>query len=182
MATPTLAQRDRWFWSIIDKSRFGWSGKMASGNQQRQQKALESILEEMPLPQVALFNRLLRRRMRDAYRWDVWGAVYVLAGGCSDDAFMDFRSWLVSMGKRAFDTVIKAPDQLWKVADLPGVESVFFTRFQHAASRVYGKRCGREIPIRLELAADVVDPRGKRWSSDDELRRKYPKLWDLYRD
>jgi hypothetical protein len=181
MTIPTLGQQEKWFWALVDGSRTDWSLKRANGNQKRQQARLEAALSEMPLSEVARFNRMLRKLMREAYRWNVWGAVYVLAGGCSDDAFADFRSWLVSMGRREFKAVIKNPEHLCEIAEMPGVESVFFPGFQHAAARVFRKRSGKEIPISLELAIDI-EPRGRKWASEDELRRKFPTLWRLYRD
>ena len=35
------------------------------------------------------------------YRWDVWGAAYLIAGVCSDDSFVDFRAGLRAQGSAA---------------------------------------------------------------------------------
>ena len=33
------------------------------------------------------------------YRWDVWAAAYLIGGGCSDDAFIDFRAGIIAQGR-----------------------------------------------------------------------------------
>ena len=35
--------------------------------------------------------------------WDLWGAVYVLLGGCSDDTFEYVRCWIVGRGRQAVE-------------------------------------------------------------------------------
>lgn len=176
----TPKDQDRWFWSIVEQSRVGWSVRRASGNQRRQAEALRQALEPLPPADLVRFNRILKGYMHRAYRWDLWGAAYVLAGGCSDDAFYDFRSWLISMGRRAYAAALRSPGEIWKIAESPGVECAFFLSFQNVASGLYRERQGRQIPISLALAIPL-EPRGRRWASDDELRRRYRKLWSLYR-
>lgn len=35
------------------------------------------------------------------YNWDLWAVAWLGRGGrCSDDCFMDFRTWLISRGAR----------------------------------------------------------------------------------
>lgn len=33
------------------------------------------------------------------YRWDLWAAAYLIGGGCSDDAFIDFRARIIAQGR-----------------------------------------------------------------------------------
>ncbi len=58
---------------------------------------------------------------RDAYAWPVWGAAYLVEGGCSDDAFMDFRDGLVLAGRATFERTLADPDTL---ADHPVVAAM----------------------------------------------------------
>ena len=37
-----------------------------------------------------------------SYDWNLWGAAYLMKGGCSDDAFDYFRGWLVAQGRRVW--------------------------------------------------------------------------------
>jgi hypothetical protein len=48
----------------------------------------------------------------EAYHRDLWGAAYCANGGCSDDGFIDFRSWLILQGRDVFQTVVSDPNAL----------------------------------------------------------------------
>ena len=47
-----------------------------------------------------------------AYRKELWGAAYLMNGGCSDDGFEYFRAWLISRGKKVYEQVLSDPDSL----------------------------------------------------------------------
>lgn len=118
--------------------------------------------------------------MNIAYRWDLWGAAYIIAGGCSDDGFVDFRSWLISMGRHVFESAIENAESLADVADGPGVEDVFFEGFINIPDQVYEQLTGSEIPE--HAGHSLGEPAGSRWSSEgDDLQRRFPKLWAKYR-
>ena len=46
-------------------------------------------------------------KMDQAYSWPLWGAAYVINGGCSDDTFTDFRAALISRGRQAFEAQLR---------------------------------------------------------------------------
>ena len=50
-----------------------------------------------------------------AYTWMLWGAAYLMNGGCSDDGSVCFRYWLILKGEPIYTAVLKAPDALSKV-------------------------------------------------------------------
>jgi hypothetical protein len=47
-------------------------------------------------------------------------------GGCSDDSFMDFRTWLMLQGRDAIEAVVQDPDVLadWHYVESPRVEGL----------------------------------------------------------
>src|SRR5436190_6629643 len=47
-----------------------------------------------------------------AYTVDLWGAGYLINGGCSDDGFYYFRNWLIGQGKEVYDKAVADPDSL----------------------------------------------------------------------
>ena len=51
-------------------------------------------------------------------RWDIWAAAYLIAGGCGDDSFVDFKAGLVTLGYDWHQRVVANPDSL---ADHPAV-------------------------------------------------------------
>jgi len=47
--------------------------------------------------------------MADSYRVDLWGAAYLINGGCSDDAFEYFRGWLIVQGRGTYERIVADP-------------------------------------------------------------------------
>ncbi len=165
------------FWQIIDSSRSRFDPARAEGNMEQQLAELRDALLRLPPGEVVDFANHFRSQMNRAYHWDLWGAAYIIAGGCSDDGFEDFRSWLISMGRRVFEDALSNPESLLDVADAPGVEDVFFEAFSHVPAQVHEERTGRELPPYPRAVPTV--PSGERWS-EDELHQRFPRLWDRY--
>jgi hypothetical protein len=47
-----------------------------------------------------------------AYTRSLWGAAYVMHGGCSDDSFSDFRATLISHGRTIYDAALADTESL----------------------------------------------------------------------
>jgi hypothetical protein len=125
------------FWKIIETSR-----KKAKGDPDAQLDILRGEVSRLPTEEVVSFGHHFDTLRCDAYRWDLWGAAYVIGGGCSDDGFTDFRSWLVVQGPKIYDDALKDPDSLLKVVDedLDGqIEG-----FQYIASEVWEEKTGKD--------------------------------------
>ncbi len=116
--------------------------------------------------------------MTEAYHRDLWAAAYYANGGCSDDGFEYFRSWLVQQGRDVFHAVVADPNALVDVvadgtADgefmcecNPGAEAWFATfggESDEEFSTLYNTRHPEPIP-RRELSPD--------WDFDDPEQRK----------
>lgn len=59
---------------------------------------------------IKAFDGILHEQNRRAFRSDLWALAYLLQGGCSDDAFEAFRSWLILQGRTMFESVLEDPD------------------------------------------------------------------------
>jgi hypothetical protein len=160
------------FWSIIEKSRKGWDRNHPDGNQNRQLDALAELLSQLPSEEVAYFERHFQDLFYRAYRWDLWHAAFIVAEGCSDDSFMDFREWLISMGRSNYEAAVADVESVAQIAAVPGVESVFFEGFASVASEVYEKRTGKELHLNLQ---HPTEPAGNR-VPEAEFPTRFPKL------
>lgn len=90
------------FWSLIEKSReFG-----------DQAEGITEILAQKGLEEVLDFEFLFQKLMNTSYTSRLWGAAFVLMGGCSDDAFDYFRGWLIGQGEEIFNKVMEEPEFL----------------------------------------------------------------------
>lgn len=165
------------FWKIIESTRVEFDPRIADGNMQRQLEQLRGRLSRLPPEEILAFRHHLFDRMDAAFQWDLWGAAYLLANGCSEDGFADFRSWLISMGRRVFEAALLDPDSLVDVVDSPGVEDFFFEEFQYVPAQVYERVTGREPPP-VERHPGM-SPRGTAWSREhpEALSRSLPRLW-----
>ena len=154
------------FWVIIDAT--------AGLPEPTQLQRLRQSLESMPPEDIERFQTEFQKRLAQSYTWDLWGAAYLINGGCSDDCFEYFRAWLVTRGQRVFVAALNSPDSL---ADLPNLpQEVEFEAVMYVAGDVYKAKTGRDLP-----ATDSAVKRpelGPGWDFDDpeEARRRLPKL------
>jgi len=162
------------FWSLIDESRQGFNQRQ--GFMEYQLGSLKALLAKLPPEELLSFRDHFSACMAEAYRWDVWGAAFLLAEGCSDDGFLDFRAWLISRGRQVFEQALENADSLAEAAFAPGVEDVFFEALRHLPNDVYTGLTRRTLPP-SPLAVPEA-PAGTRWSAQGEdLKRRFPQLW-----
>lgn len=149
------------FWEIVDRAS-------ASGDPA---ESLRELLESLSAREVAAFHRHFFAMLRKAYRHDLWGAAYLLLGGCSDDAFRDFRADLIGKGRVVFESVLRDPDSLADHSDVEGDETL-----PSVANDVYAEKAGKELP---SARGERGQPIGKRWdfADDQQMRRRYPRLF-----
>jgi hypothetical protein len=164
---------DSEFWSLIKRSC-----KEAGGKPGRQEVILRKFLRQLSADDVAEFNVRYENLVRKAYQWGLWGAAYVIQGGCSDDMFWDFRSWLVSRGRKVYDAAVNNPDSLARLLcrkDLLGNMS-----FSNPACYVWEELKGRPVEECPRLGSNLDEkPSGNEWA-DSDLPRKFPKLWKKF--
>ncbi len=168
-----MNDRDQ-FWQIIDASRARFDARRRDGNSEIQLRDLRELLTRLSARDVLQFDGELAKKMSDAFRWDLWGVAYIIGGGCSDDSFSDFRSWLISMGRDVFEDALKSPESVSAYIRAPGVEDLFFEEFQYLPAQVYEQMTGREVPPRKALIGK--SPVGDRWK-EEELPHLFPKVW-----
>lgn len=167
------------FWRIVESSRSWFDPNWPDGNVERQREELRRLLLELPPQEIVEFRNRLLEQLDATFNWDLWAAAYLIAGGCSDDGFTDFRGWLISLGRGVFERALADAESLVDVADAPGVEDVFFEEFLSVPARAYEEATGNELPDYTGHLRH--EPSGERWSEDgDDLHRRFPKLWRKY--
>jgi hypothetical protein len=177
--TATRMTHDH-FWNIIADSRRDFDPNRRDGNMRLQAKRLQQLLAAMPAQAVREFDRLFTKLYFDAYRWDLWRAAYIIEGGCSDDGFMDFRSWLISMGREVYQAAMDDPETLAEVVSAPGIEGCFFEEFGGIAWRVLEEKGGVES-AEPSGYSHPREPAGERWE-DDDFPTRFPRLWAKFGD
>lgn len=159
------------FWAIIDATR-----KRSGGDQDVMREALRESLGVLPTSEIVAFDRITEELVRRAYRWDLWGAAFIMNGGCSDDAFEYFRRWLVAMGREVYENALSDPDSLAAVTPTLLLEDEYFD-FESLISPAWDlheERTGEDMMVDHDLPSES-DPAGTPWEEDD-LPRLFPRL------
>jgi hypothetical protein len=164
------------FWKIIDSSR-----KAAENDPEVQIDTLGEALSGLSPEEIISFDLCMTEYYVRAYTWGLWGAAYVIGGGCSDDGFMDFRGWLVSKGEKVYEAALDNPETLVKVVkeeDGDGqIEGLLYV-----AKQVWCKKTGKELgDFPRHDIQYPHDPSGESWDEDD-LDDLYPKLTKKFDD
>ncbi len=160
------------FWRLIEEAK-----AKSGGECEEQAKALRSSLLPLSADDVAIFERLFNEFREAAYRWNLWGAAYLINGGGSDDGFEYFRWWLIGQGKEIFEAALAHPDDL---ADLIKDDIVWgdgqleCEDIAYVAMEVYEQKTEREFSS-AESGFQSSEPAGIRWK-DEDLEAMFPKI------
>ncbi len=161
------------FWRIVEEINLPGAGDMAA-----KERLLAQHLEGRDAEAVGAFGDHMDVMMDKAYSWPLWAAAYIIDGGCSDDAFMDFRSTLICMGRDIFEAACAAPDSLAKLDD-DILEEMSHEGLLYVPSTIYQAKTGDDRPRRQQAPAE---PHGEAWDEDDEdkLRALCPELYERF--
>ncbi|MFJ8901553.1 DUF4240 domain-containing protein [Streptomyces sp. NPDC102370] len=167
------------FWELVDIAR-----EDAEGDPEEQADLLVERLVLRDPEAVLDFARHFEARYHRAYRWDLWGAAWVLLDGAGDDAFDFFRCWLIGQGREVLEGALHDPDEL---ADLLGDFDEEIDGdgedLGYAADEAYEQLTGTVAPD-LGLPPAPVEPEGTPLDFENEalLAERYPRLWERFRD
>ncbi|MFH9015047.1 DUF4240 domain-containing protein [Streptomyces sp. NPDC017943] len=166
------------FWELVDDAR-----EAAEGDPEEQADLLVERLVRLDPDSVLDFARHFESRYHRAYRWDLWGAAWVLLDGASDDAFDFFRCWLIGQGREVFEGALHDPDALAGLLDDFDEEiDGDGEELGYAADEAYEQLTGVVAPD-LEIAAPPPEPEGTPLDFENErlLAERYPRLWERFR-
>ncbi len=158
------------FWEIV-----GGVATAASG--EARIEALRDALSTMHPDDIETFAARFEGLMSRAFTWDLWNAAYVIGGGCSDDAFMDFRTWLISCGRDVYEAALADPDSLAAVVEDDAPDACFaLESYRYVPVELLEELYERELSgdggtVPLEPAGERLDETG------DALRERCPRLW-----
>jgi hypothetical protein len=167
------------FWKLLDHAaRF-------SDDPAAHIDALSTDLRGLTSEDIKSFEVAFRRYLNTAYTWNLWGAAYVIHGGCSDDGFEYFRRWLVSRGRDTYERALADPDTLARLEARPGPYGTWeFEEIYYVANRIF-KEKGGEGDVRdysdPEAGLGGPEPSGEPFEEDPEyLAGRYPNLWQRF--
>jgi Protein of unknown function (DUF4240) len=153
--------------------------------------ALVKALSALPAAEIVRFGVEFDLLQGESYRWDLWGAAYLINGGASDDGFDSFRGWLVAQGREIWEAALADPDSLADVIDedieddfegFDGEALLAVGSEAYAATAGSARDYWSAVDAATPEAPDV--PAGQNFDFDDsdELQARFPRLAALYLD
>lgn len=173
------------FWEILQAAS-------AQEGAKDEQDAFAALTQELVLlspEEILRFFQFFDDRIGAADTIDLWGAAYLINGGCSDDCFHYFRCWLIGRGRAVYENALRDPDSL---ADALHGESPCESSLNVAASRAWQQKTGRsEEEFYAELtklnasavglnSKETVEGEDWDFEDEDEVQRRLPRLCALY--
>lgn len=162
------------FWELVELAKAQVDGT-DDPECERQAELLEGYLSQRSSADIVDFDRIFDECMEQANDWRLWGAAYIINGGCSDDGFDYFRGWLIAQGRVIFEAAIHDPDSLAEVVD-PQRDDYEGECMLYVADNAYEAKTEAEMP-QYEIVHG--DTRGERWT-EDTLGSLLPRLGALY--
>jgi hypothetical protein len=173
MAAAPLPPDEALFWRLIEETR-----RAGDNDTARQHQLLKDRLTELSPQAIVQFERTRDQFDVLAYTWRMWGAAATIEDGCSDDCFRDFRAYVISLGRGAYERAVRNPDSLATVAR--DAESGDWENADDVAPDAYASVTGNDFPLDDTDLAGA--PAGARLSFDEAaLRRRYPRLAARFR-
>lgn len=165
----TTSMNAQTFWRLIDAVK-----TQAGADIERRPAVLEKHLIALEPSAIQGFQSMYENLLIEANSWRLWGAAYLMNGGCSDDGFKYFRDWLISEGETTFKQALAKPDSL---AALPRREYFELESFGYAAMKAYAAVGAGELA--RDFKVEIAVTTGEQWEVSD-LPRLFPALAAKY--
>lgn len=164
-ANPENLMPEETFWQIIKAT-----GDNSRRNYHIQCQLLTEHLSGLSGQEIIQFDRTFSFLMAKSYSFRLWEPAYALNGGCSDDAYEYFRSWLIAQGKNKFYWTIKYPRLLLFVGVKELIEN--YEGIAYCAYEAYQQKTGQDLP----QTQDIQYADGGKMFKEGEAFLRYPEL------
>jgi Protein of unknown function (DUF4240) len=157
------------FWELLAKAR-------RRGATSACECCLKRYLNKLGDQEVSDFGLMLHERVCELNTWRLWGAGQVITGNMSGDSFHYFRTWIVGVGKRAYNTAKSDPDALGPFLDMDeDPVNVDNEPLEYVAIEILKERGLNSDPRDRSSCDADAEPRGIAFELGT-LRSGYPKL------
>ena len=123
--------------------------------------ALQEQLRNLPSAEIMEWQEIFQFYDDAAYRDELWAASGAMGAHCSDDGFMDFRSWLISQGRDVYMAALRDPESLAEVDTEE--QSLNFEEYAYVAPKAYAQRRAYEDGPLTDVIREYIN-----WASQYE--------------
>ncbi|MED4207527.1 DUF4240 domain-containing protein [Neobacillus mesonae] len=174
------------FWSLVEQSKV---------HEESRVEWLTEVLSSKEENEIIDYEFIFQSYMNESYQSRLWGAAYVIMGGCSDDSFDYFRGWLISQGRKIFEQTLKNPEFLAEyitdenlgeegVPEFEDFLNIGFDAFtlkrdgdlEEWDGDLYDEMLDLLADKRLESNTDIEFD----WEDEDDLAEMFPALWERF--
>lgn len=128
------------YWELIENSLKN------TNNQEKQEKFLIKELKKLSLKDIIGFRLRTDKLLFETYNSEMWCAGYIINGGCSDDAFEYFRTWVISRGKDVYYKAKENPDSLISQKDsCKDLDYIEFELFWYVAVEAFNQITKKDL-------------------------------------
>ncbi|MCL6572837.1 MAG: DUF4240 domain-containing protein [Bacillus sp. (in: Bacteria)] len=174
------------YWDLIDQSK---------SYEEEQVEWLTEKLSKRSINEIVDFEFIFQSYMNESYQSHLWGAAYLIMGGCSDDSFDYFRGWLISQGQEVFEKTLLNPEFLANyISDKNlGEEGVpEYEEFLNLGFDAYTlKKDGDPEEWDENLYDEMLNLLSQKgwvanteieldWEDEDDLEEMFPTLWERF--
>jgi DNA-binding transcriptional ArsR family regulator len=161
------------FWGLIDEAR-----RRAEHSLAAEPEILVELLTERTSAERRAFNVHLEALQLGAHHWNTLGPALIIGCGESDDGYLDFRLWLISLGKEAYERTLVDPEWLAELEVDDPLEEWYFEELYGVASAASEEAGEGELDY---YPADHGAMLGEPCGTDDEsLAARFPRLWERF--
>ncbi len=156
------------FWRLIEDAK-----SESEGDCDTQVRLLKTALLKLEPDQIIGFDRILDDLRDAAFRWDLWGAAYLINGGCSYDCFVYFGCWLIAQGQEVYENALQDPDSLADAIE-PDFADAECEPLLYAADHAYEQKT-QQVISREQQVIPREGPAGTKWENGD-LDAMFPRI------
>jgi hypothetical protein len=160
------------FWKLIDNA----VGPADFGEAVNHEVLRESLVA-LKRPELLEFAGHMHGAVEGAFTTEMWGAAYLINGGCTEEEFIYFRGWVIGQGSRAYSDAVKNPDTLADSVD-PDADAHEDADILGLAFDVYTENKGNDEGFEFESQSKELS--GDEWDFEDEaeMSARFPRLWE----
>lgn len=151
------------FWNIVNEVHSSTDPR----NQKEVLAALRDRLRNLSSEEILEWKQIFSFYQDVARRNDLWAASAAMGAHCSDDGFMDFRSWLISQGHDVYMSALEDPESLVSV-NTDGQE-LNFEDYAYVPCKAYTERRAYEEMSVGDILASYIE-----WSASEQQKQNDP--------